>query len=152
MHIRLSKVRRDGVREGSKPRALGQGHCMKGQYDPLGTELCGEGKIKRTIKPNTKYFKNGLWQVTSLILKASYNNVSGKIFFYNIVYASQVRKWGQNDPASKLISSKGALARNTEIILNQMPLEYIILVEKKSTHETKKRRRLLLCWEKGVRI
>lgn len=30
-------------------------------------------------------------------------------------YVGMVRKWGQNHPASKLVSSKGALARNTEI-------------------------------------
>lgn len=34
---------------------------LQGQYTPLETELWGEGN--KEIKPNTKYFKNGLYDL-----------------------------------------------------------------------------------------
>lgn len=55
MHIRLPKVKQEA--RGSKPWALGSGHCMEGQYRPWGPNS-GETAKKGTIKPNTKYFKN----------------------------------------------------------------------------------------------
>lgn len=53
---------------GSGLEAVHGGMCMEGQYDPLGTELWREGKKKKkerkkTIKPNTKHFKNGFYDL-----------------------------------------------------------------------------------------
>lgn len=110
------------------------------------------GKKRGTIKPNTKYFKKGLydlqWQMISLILKASYINFSSKICFLGV---GVVKEWGQNDPVPRLVSSKGALARNAEINVELDAAKiYNTCRKKRSTCETERKRMLLLGWEKEV--
>lgn len=154
MHIQFPEVKQKtrGWRDQSHGFQA-RGTAWKYSRVPLGNELWEESRKKKgTIKPNTKYFKKGLydlqWQMILLILKASYINFSSKICFLGV---GVVKEWGQNDPVPRLVSSKGALARNAEINVELDAAKiYNTCRKKKSTCETERKRMLLLGWEKEV--
>ena len=80
--------------------------------------------------------------------ESSYINFSGKICFLGV---GVVKEWGQNDPVPRLVSSKGALERNAEINVELDAAKiYNTGRKKKITHETERKRMLLLGWKKEV--